>query len=423
MNKEQKLLQRRDFLKVASSAGVAGTLMGVNIFSSHPNVFAHSETSADSIARGSLAVFAIDAKSSLWSVAENHSHPQVENYSHPQVASWRFVPSYPVAAPQQIVTGNFVNGRLGLFAISANNHLWYGTESMVMPGVLRRWQHGGNVASDYITRIAAGNFSDGRLGVFAIGTGGHLWYITEKAGWPETLGTWQRGGKVASDYSTQIAVGNFANGQLALFAIDAGNHLWYITENASQPGTLGTWQRGGNVKNDYSTQIAVGNFANGQLGLFAIDAGNRLWYITENAGMPGSLGDWQRGGNVKNDCSTQIAVGRFANSHLGLFVIDARNHLWYITENASQPGTLGTWQHGGNVASDYSTRIAVGNFANGQLGLFAIGFGGHLWYIIEDVVHPGTLRMWQRGGNVANDYSTQIVVGNYTKVEYRRQVL
>src|ERR1700730_11074013 len=42
VNKEQKLLQRRDFLKVASSVGVAGTLMGANIFSSHPNVFAHS---------------------------------------------------------------------------------------------------------------------------------------------------------------------------------------------------------------------------------------------------------------------------------------------------------------------------------------------------------------------------------------------
>jgi len=243
---------------------------------------------------------------------------------------------------------------------------------MVMPGALRRWQHGGNIASDYITQVAVGNFSDGRLGVFAIGTGGHLWYITEKAGWPETLGTWQRGGKATNDYSTRIAVGNFANGQLGLFAIDAGNHLWYITENA---------------------------------------------------GMPNSLGDWKRGGNVTNDGSTQIAVGRFANSQLGLFVIDAGNHLWYITENKSQPGTLGTWQHGGNVASDYSTRIAVGNFANGQLGLFAIGFGGHLWYIIEDVGHPGTLRMWQRGGNVANDYSTQIVVGNYTKVGYHRQVL
>jgi C1A family cysteine protease len=252
--------------------------------------------------------------------------------------------------------------------------------SVVEQGAWSGWaSEGGVLTSD----LAIGNNADGRLEVFARGTDNALWHKWQVA--PNS--SWSGWASLAGVLTSKAATGRNADGRLEVFVRGTDNALWHKWQVAPNSGWSGWASEGGVL----TSNIAIGSNANGRLEVFVRGTDNALWHKWQVAPNSGWSGWASLGGVLTSD----ICVGRNADGRLEAFVRGTDNALWHKWQVAPNGAWSGWASEGGGLTSN----IAIGRNGDGRLELFVRGTDNALWHKWQ-VAPNGTWSGWASLGGV-----------------------
>jgi peptidoglycan hydrolase-like protein with peptidoglycan-binding domain len=179
-----------------------------------------------------------------------------------------------------------------------------------------------------------------------------------KGGWASM------GGVITSN----IGLGQNADGRLELFARGTDNAVWHQWQTAPNNGWSGWASMGGVITSD---PIAARN-ADGRLELFARGTDNAVWHQWQTAPNNGWSGWASLGGVI----TSNIAVDRNADGRLELFVRGTDNAVWHQWQMAPNNGWSGWASMGGIITSDPT----VGQNGDGRLEVFVRGTNFAVWH-------------------------------------------
>jgi hypothetical protein len=299
---------------------------------------------------------------------------------------------------QQVVTGSNADGRVQVFALGGDGAV-YSQWQMTTGG----WSGWAFYGGSSIRQIAAGRDAGGRLELFAVGGDQNVYTMTQVApngGWGGW--SWLGGGIVKS-----VSVGKDQDGRLELFTIDTNGTVLHRRQASTAGSWVPYWEYLSFGSNSRLTQFGVreielDNRADGRIEVFAVSAG-LIETATQAAPNGGPNRDswtaWTTLGPTRYDVA-QIAVGKNADGHLQLFVLDGGGSVSTIAES----GPSGYWSYTTPWASLGGRAIAsisVGSGPDGRLWLFAIGSDDHVYDQAETTVNGGFSLAWKKlGGTV-----------------------
>ena len=169
----------------------------------------------------------------------------------------------PNVAGNRVAVGQNADGRLEVFYIGINDHIYHDWEDSPNGN----W-HGEAALGGGAKQIAVGRNADGRLEVFYIGTNDqiyHDWQDSAKGNW--------HGEAALGGEAKQIAVGQNADGRLEIFYIGTNDHIYHNWQDPAKGNWHGEAALGGGAK-----QIAVGRNTDGRLEIFYIGTDDRLYH-------------------------------------------------------------------------------------------------------------------------------------------------
>jgi FAD/FMN-containing dehydrogenase len=214
-----------------------------------------------------------------------------------------------------------------------------------------------------ITDLATTVNRDGRIEVFAIGTGKELFHI------------WQTspGGPAWSDWAdlgggiTKLASAVNADGRLEVFGIGIDTSLYHIWQT-SPGGAWSPWTGLGGGITDLATTVN----RDGRVELFAIGIGKELFHIWQTSpGGPAWSGWADLGGGI-----TKLASAVNADGRLEVFGIGTDKSLNYIWQTSPGGAWIPWTDLGGGI-----TELATAVNRDGRIEAFAIGIGKELFHI------------------------------------------
>lgn len=262
-----------------------------------------------------------------------------------------------------------VFGRVGLMSTGALYHIWQTAPSSGWSA----WSSlGGGIGPQFLLVV---DNADGRLEVFAVGTGPgqleHIWQLDPGGGWS----SWDVLDSLPGGFPVQLTAGLNADGRLELFNVGAGGlwHNWQTAAGASWAGwsTLGT-PGGVSTLNG----VAVGRNADGRLEVFTTGQ-NALWHIYQTA-PNGAWSGWDNLGNPGVAALDPPSVASNADGRLEGFIAGTNDALFHIYQTAPNGGWSGWNTLGGEPAQP----VAIGMNADGRLEIFAVGraLPGQVWH-------------------------------------------
>lgn len=222
-----------------------------------------------------------------------------------------------------------------------------------------------------VVEIAQATNADGRIAVVARGTDNQLWYTAQTAADGDAWSAWAACGGALGAAPAAVRT---KKGRLEVFARGAGGDLWHAWQDTPGAATFRPWHPLGG---DVVGAPAVGQTASGALRVFVRGPDKAVWTIAQDE-TTGVWGEWaslgQGGGGAASSpvCVTD-AEGRFV-----ALVRDEAGGLWCVRQSAVG-GAFGAWVFlGGAIGS-----FGVARYANGKLGVFAVGPEGKLVHIRE----------------------------------------
>ena len=270
------------------------------------------------------------------------------------------------------------DGRLEAFAIGTGGHLF--TDYQNTPnGTWSGWVQMGvssNVwAANCIPAVATN--VDGRLELFIVSTNGAVDHIKQLTPGSSAATNWSAFSVVTSSrvsLTAKLAAGNWANGTVDIFVVGTDGVLYH--NNQTTPGGA-TWtgftSLGGSWSQD--DDIAVNRELDGRLEVFLVGLTGSLYnnWQTTNNGTAWN-GFHNLGGLVAEDVRT--AVARNTDGRLEAFILGTDGLAYHQFENAANgPTAWSGWASlGGNWEAD--AKILVGSDLNGDLKAFIIGSAG-----------------------------------------------
>jgi acylphosphatase len=208
----------------------------------------------------------------------------------------------------------------------------------------------------------AGQDTDDRLDVFAIGTDNGLWHI-----W-QTVGGWSSWAALGGRLTCEPDVARHADGRLEVLARGIDNALWHIWQTAPGGGWSGWASLGGVIYSD----PCVERNADGRLEAFVRGTDDALWHIWQTA--PG--GGWSGWASLGGVITSEPVVSRNADGRLEVFARGTDEALWHVWQTAPGGGWSGWASLGGVITSDPS----IGQNADGRLEAFLRGTDEALWH-------------------------------------------
>jgi hypothetical protein len=247
-----------------------------------------------------------------------------------------------------------------------------------------------------------GLFEEVRLQVFV--TGGsdrHLWLLSQTSpngDWSDWVDL-----SVYRPLDVEVdsaAVGNAADGRLAVFVTGPEGHLWHLAQTSPNGDWSSSWVNLGGYRPLYVKvdSAAVGNAADGRLEVFVTDHKyGHLWHLYQtppNGDWTRPNGDWSAWEDLSRygpfpvggiGFRSMVAVGSAADGRLAVFVTGWDGHLWHLHQTSpngdwSDWVDLSVYRPLGVVVE---TSAAVGSAADGRLAVFVMGQDGHLWHLSE----------------------------------------
>ncbi|GAA3209591.1 hypothetical protein [Actinocorallia longicatena] len=231
-------------------------------------------------------------------------------------------------------------------------------------------------------RVVSARSADGRLEVFAAGTGGvhHAWQTTVNGGWSE----WE---SVGGPAGAQLAIGANKDGRLELFAIN-GN----VFEHRYQLAASGNWSGWENFGGG-GKDIAVGANGDGRLEVFA-SGPSGVFHRYQSAPNSG-WSQWEGSGG--GPANSTVEMEKSSDGRLEVFAIngDVFEHLF----QSAVSGGWSAWENFGGGGHD----LTVDHNQDGRLEVFASGSAG-VYHRYQ--TGPTTWSGWEGTGGPANSQLT-----------------
>ncbi|HXT13608.1 MAG TPA: two-component regulator propeller domain-containing protein [Candidatus Angelobacter sp.] len=227
-----------------------------------------------------------------------------------------------------------------------------------------------------------GRNANGVLEVFQVAADGQLRHRWQKP----SNGDWSSWSTLGSGVSPGIAIANFADGRMAVFAEDSSNHtLRYICQRETNSLNWSDWtDLGGKIR----APLAAGQDADGRLEVFAFSMdGSTVKHIWQTNAQNG----WSAWSDLGGAVQSQLAAIRSEGGRLELFGIAAGGgqvlHCWEQRLNAS-----GDWSRWVNLGGNILPGFAVEKNAVGHVELFAVN-QRHAGVRIYQI-NPGDSQHW-----------------------------
>ena len=269
-------------------------------------------------ADGRIEVFAVGTDGAVWHNFQNVANADPTNWS-----GWNSLGGTVIGPP--CVARN-ANGTLEVFACGTNNALWHISQTSALDWGSNWNSLGGQILTGglaVIPAICVGTNADGRLEAFVRGLDGAVYHNAQNqpnavsgnwAGW-HALGKAQQ--------VVQIAVARNADGRLELFAIGTDGALWHISQTPA-PDWGAAWN---SLHGTVLGLLTVGTNLDGRLEVFVRGNDYGWWHIWQTAPNAGPSG-WSAflEGDLPVDA---LAVASNVDGRLELFAVGRSNGLLY----------------------------------------------------------------------------------------------
>jgi uncharacterized phage protein gp47/JayE len=260
-------------------------------------------------------------------------------------------------------------GQLHVFVVGDDQALWHIWQTSPDNGWSGWLSLGGQ-----IDLVAVGTNQDGRLEVFARGTGDFaLWHIWQLTPGSASWSVWSTlGGQI-----DLLAVESNQDGRLEVFARNiADQSLWHIWQVAANNGWSAWASLGGQID-----LLAVESNQDGRLEVFARNiADQSLWHIWQVA-AGGSWSGWASlGGQID-----LLAVQPDQDGRLEVFARGTDEALWHIWQLTPGGSWSGWWSLGGQI-----DLLSVAANEDGRIEVFARNISDQsLWHIWQTAPNNG----------------------------------
>ncbi len=246
--------------------------------------------------------------------------------------------------------------------------------------------------------------SDGRLEVFAIGHSANLLhnYQTTPGG---SWSGWISLGTTVIVQNAQPVVGVNADGRLEVFVVDGNGAVDHVYQKTPGSSAASNWSAIGLLSSSNvgkTAKLAVGKWANGVLDLFVIGTDNVLYHNYQTAPNAGWFGFVSLGGSWQQD--TDIAVGNESDGRLAVFLVGNTGNLYNNWQSANNSTSWHGFNSIGGALAE-QVRVAVGRNSDGRLEVFTLGTDGIAYHEWETAANsPTSWSSWSSfGGNWAVD--------------------
>ncbi|MDB6024956.1 MAG: putative peptidoglycan binding protein [Verrucomicrobiales bacterium] len=221
---------------------------------------------------GHLEIFATGTDGGLW-----HNYQLQPNGA----TGWSGWLAIGGGGQTKIVVGKNANGSLEPFTISGNTlyHSWF-NNGWVAPQSL-----GGA-----ITDLSVGTWTDGRLEIFGVGTGGDMQHVFQLVANGST--GWSAWSSLGGGGITRVSAGRNLDGRLELFVIGGGGTPYHNYWTGS--AWSGFSSLGGVIKS-----LTVGINSNGAQELFGVGTDNVMYHNYQTSPNAGWSGWFGMGGSFK----------------------------------------------------------------------------------------------------------------------------
>lgn len=204
--------------------------------------------------------------------------------------------------------------------------------------------------------------ASGVLEVFDVNSEGALRHRWQKA----ANGDWSSWSVLGNNVLPGIAIANYADGRMAVFAVDRTNNaLLCMVQRETNSLQWSKWiSLGGLVR----PPLAVAQNSHGRLEVFAVDAANssvqHIWQTNSN-------GEWSSWSNLGGSLNPGLVAARNQDGRLEIFGIQAGEvelvHNWQRTE-----GTTTNWSGWMPLGGSIKPGFVVGQNIAGRLEVFAV---------------------------------------------------
>ncbi len=323
----------------------------------------------------------------------------------PNSLIWSPQVMFPAASALQIAVGTNADGRLEIFYVGTNNRLYHNWQTAPAdaedPDTVNSWAGETTFVKQSAKYVAVGNNVDGRLEIFYVGTGGHLYHDWQTAPANSSdalpkLNSWQGETAFVGNSAEQIAVGSNVDGRLEIFYIGTNDHLFHNWQakvpNANDPTTFNEWAGETPFGKAKGNQVCVGTNADGRLEIFYCGTGNHLYHNWQTApananNASSSLNSWQGETPFAGDSALQIWTITDSQGCINIFYIGTNHHLFHNVQKepaiASANAPLNDWAGQAGFLSGDIHQVAPATDENGQLEVIYITSDFKLNVIIQ----------------------------------------
>src|SRR5215471_8389413 len=239
-----------------------------------------------------------------------------------------------------------------------------GAEGVALAEEVKVWSGWFSECGVLTSNVAVGQNADGRLEAFVRGTDNAIWHNWQTA----PNGAWSGWSSLGGVVLTPAAVGRNADGRLEIFAKGTDGAVWHNWQVT--PG--GGWSGWSSLAGVVTSEIAVGKNVDGRLEIFARGTDGAVWHNWQVT--PG--GGWSGWSSLAGVITSNIGVGQNADGRLEIFVRGTDGAVWHNWQVAPNGGWSGWSSLGGVITSD----IGVGQNADGRLEIFVRGTDDALWH-------------------------------------------
>jgi acylphosphatase len=215
-----------------------------------------------------------------------------------------------------------------------------------------------------VTDLATTVNPDGRIEVFAIGTGGKLFHIWQTIPGGPTWSAWaDLGGGI-----TKLATTVNSDGRIEVFAIGIGKELFHIWQATPGGPAWSAWaDLGGGI-----TKLATSVNVDGRIEVFAIGLDQCLYHIWQMS-PGGTWSPWAGlGGGI-----TELATVLNRDGRIEVFAIGLGHELFHIWQTTAGGPAWSTWADLGGSNAKLATAVNK----DGRVEVFAIGLDKSLYHI------------------------------------------
>ena len=292
----------------------------------HNDVLSHVEAASDADGRLEAFVrYGAMSAGAMWHTVQTAPNNGWSGWTAINVGT-----GHVTAGP--IVVAANADGRLELFAVGSPDGITHAWQTAPGAGTWAQGDLGSPTGGIFVQNVAAGRNADGRLSVFAQGSDGAIWSISQTApnnGW----GSWASLGKPSSDTVGIPAVGANADGRLEVFA--SGTSAAWHTWQSSPGGGFGSWASLGLPAAGGITGLSVGQNADGRQEVFATVGNGDVWHIWQTSPNNG----WSAWDDLRGEPAPGVLVGRNQDGRLEVFVNGRSGGVYHRWQTS--PG--GTW--------------------------------------------------------------------------------